>query len=886
MSIIYRDEFEVEDYIDYDYNEPIATDCAIPENTLHSESMSSTNSKYKLRISSTSVTAFKDTGGNSSRKSVDGSCSNNPVGNATGDNSSRRSTDGMSMSNTNNCIRGSSTNGPNEGMELKSTGNDGINNSNGNKSNSVNFARKKSYNTRSKCSHKKGSNRESNVLCTSKLTIQGVDKCSKDKKQGKKLTSSKSSTSKHKIQGTNDCSKDKKRGKKPLPVSKDHVNRSSQSSVKPIPKKKKFINEKVVHMPLCQYIILMQLMIKPIYKKNLSNGTRLIQCYSKPCTAFTKKDKLLKIGHCQCKNIDAHLDSNHELVSFIHPDYLESVTVTKSNACRKMNSTQGIINVLTESIIKQYRNKYKEYVSSLSPRKLCQSPTQNQLDYLEKQDQTEKKSITHSCDSFDAAMPEFHDVDYDLSSPDTLSPIEIENIQEENGTSHELNHKKSLQTDFCKGQSSSFDNRKKSTENLLKSTKIHGSNHSELNLQKSSKVLSPNKSIKHRNLSTNFPARLQSNRNNVNSKFTSSKGFNGRFQNRRMHHNTFNPGNRSSGHPPFSHTNSGPIYNEMNYHSSNYGQCFPPPPPQIPGMFHSHHQNFPFSQPNIFPSNNNFGHHQPSIHGNNFVPVPSHVPPPHHHVINHVDVSHRGDISVISGNSTSGKVPVKPKSESYTMKINGKIQKFVLMDDNLIQSFKSDEYYPVNDILVKLVKDENFMESNDGFKYILEGISNHAQLGSSSTTEKSSKSPNHRKRLSLSTAFVKSIYPYDKKLSHDLLETFTLRKIISHDYKDQIIVYDIEYPFEEIKCQFMGFEVLPSVSKTIKDIELCDIQWIFTAGKAGHIVVQTSQRQDAIDKKKVIMNVYSEDQRQALKEISQKKRLKFGLKYQERHNQK
>ena len=228
---------------------------------------------------------------------------------------------------------------------------------------------------------------------------------------------------------------------------------------------------------------------------------------------------------------------------------------------------------------------------------------------------------------------------------------------------------------------------------------------------------------------------------------------------------------------------------------------------------------------------------------------------------------------------------------------------FEYLSPSKIHRFNDTSYYEKNGLLTMLELNVNFVTNESGQKFVLIDDINPTQSAfsssfapcSSSTSSKStSLSPSKKRPLEKPSPSEnvpnKQIKWYrhnfnrirSKKIYKSLLD----RSQIQGSFRDQIVVYDSSFPETTIKCQYIGVEPHPGVSKDdVSKYDLSDVRWIYNAGKK-HIILQTSQILDSKENKKVIIDVYTDAEREGIRANTSLKSFKNSVEYQSRNNKK
>ena len=862
---------DLEDFIDYDYNEPINPDCVIDNSNKNTYNDVEMKNKPKLiiRLSGSSCSAVKASGGDSSKKKTDGCALQSCKSNCSGGKSSKKRADGCidrnngckyvggvhpkeNSDNTShqvsNCFvpggkgevnttdgvscgkkgetdldgRSSKKNtnrlSPVKNSELGFSGKASKKNSNGPLSSSVSL---QNYHI--------DTNSETNQHSSSSTTcnVKGFGGIRTDEYSSSNTVSSQSGdiSSKELVNGRSIITNGKKNGM----LISDRI-----------PKKNKDLKfEGYVELLSCQVFILVQLKVHPLFceeGRSNSDSDKLIECMAegKSCRGTVRDGKLIGNCRCSCPRYYYHIPFNHDLVRYIHPNLLESVVKKREAVRTRPNSAQGIINLINSNSLNEFTRKYKSFISSLSPKRQP-SPITNM------KESTVSKQIAVNIGSPQDDFPSFYDVGDDIPSPKTLSPI-----------------KDDLLPSSCKELKPNHD---ESTSSVSKEYKSTGTKlcSSKSNVTTSKLLLSKDKNENVKSDTSSqmkFNSRVNTAKHSRNIKHHRHHQKSHTMYRHHFHHNNFFPSN-----PPYHHNGS-----MFNAHL----------------LTHSHHPDY----------NNYHGH--PPIH---------HRPPPIVHlplpnkpflaqkVVKTVQKDAKKDqnistedISIISLNSTTEQVAkqnVKPKFDAYEIDVNGIKKKLEAIDKKNVQEIGNNLYYPIGKVLTKLQKEINFMDI-DGQYYILHEIcEQHAKKDDAKSKLSSSK------RGYSHTTFQLAIHPYKKQLSRDIFTQLKKNGLVTEELKEKSVVYDREDPFTEINIQYMGVELVPGslidVKSEMEKITLSDVRWIVN-GKAGHILLSSSQMLNAHMNERVVLDVYNDYQRKALKESKNLKRLKAGLKYQQRKN--
>lgn len=613
-------------------------------------------------------------------------------------------------------------------------------------------------------------------------------------------------------------------------------------------------NKEFVQMKLCHYYILLQLKVHPIF--NSGNGRlKVLQCAHSqlPCMFTIKENKLFNCLKCNCSEF-YHSSKNDDIVKFIHPSFLSKVIVTGKTATVNRNSVQGVLNLKLKDLLKVFASKLKHNYYQSSPKRPS-SPSSFRTEV--KNDDEKSKSI----DVIDDTLLDFLDSEVEFSSPENLSPIgdsasfdvTTKSVPEDKDDNVDFQRRNVSKCQTLKSSSSSFV-QKTTTTDITNDVDMNGHKH-------------PNKREMHSKSKQNI---FKDNYDRMNRKNHSTKYSTRRIKDSRVsnvHH--FNKSQQFANHRS-SHYEYPQI---QNYSQPNY--C------GYKSHMHDMNNHFYCQKQEMFPLPYHHRFPPPIIP----LPIPNHnhLPKEVSEVQNKVNT----DISMISMNSSTELNLKSGKKYEINMKhlnVNGVWKVLEEIKKEHCVTIEKDQYYPVDNILTKL-SESNHIEIN-GINYLMKDRNKEKECVKRNNNVSSNALSKKGRRRQDTPEFPKSIIPFNHKKSSSMFEVLVAKKLITEEYKRQYILYDVNYPSIPVKCQYMDISFREADRKDIENADLSNIEWLFTAGLAGHIRVDSSYVMKAKNKEKVVISIYDEDQLSYLQEKQKKKRFKSNLKFQKRNNKK
>ena len=134
-------------------------------------------------------------------------------------------------------------------------------------------------------------------------------------------------------------------------------------------------DEFFIQMEKCYYHCLVQLKIQPSAIKENNDGTYTMKAYAGTgCTCICSEDnKLFKKVRCNCMPFNLyHLPLDHELVNYIHPDFINEVKVHRSEATDRMDyyvdgferslPKKGKLRMLHEFFLENHAGYYEKHI--------------------------------------------------------------------------------------------------------------------------------------------------------------------------------------------------------------------------------------------------------------------------------------------------------------------------------------------------------------------------------------------------------------------------------------------------------------------------------------------------------------------------------------------
>ena len=126
--------------------------------------------------------------------------------------------------------------------------------------------------------------------------------------------------------------------------------------------------EVFIQMEACYYYCLIQLKIKLISLKDCDDGKKVMRAYDmKGCCCMYKDNKLFSRVCCCCSPVFLfHLPLDHELVNYIHPEYIKSVKVLRSKTKDRLllqdPVAKGTMRMMKDEYLEQHSRDYIKYV--------------------------------------------------------------------------------------------------------------------------------------------------------------------------------------------------------------------------------------------------------------------------------------------------------------------------------------------------------------------------------------------------------------------------------------------------------------------------------------------------------------------------------------------